>query len=90
MPRILHDEVPQMHWHGVNLPKIREIEALRRMTFLFGATIHGFDHMVTRVVLFHGRFGLEGKMVGVWLPRRASAELSIFPARGRAVRAFSG
>ena len=51
MPRILHDEVPQMHWHGVNLPKIREIEALRRMTFLFGATIHGFDHMVTRVVL---------------------------------------
>ena len=27
-------------------------------------------------------------MVGGWLPRRASAELSIFPARGRAVRVF--
>ena len=54
------------------------------------ATFHAFGRAVTCAVLYAESFNLEGKMVGAWLPQRASAELSIFPAYGRAVHTLPG
>jgi len=56
-------------------------ESCAQIYNLIGTTLCRFVRLVTQVVLPH-RLIVWGKESGWWLTRRASADLSIFPAAG--------